>query len=350
MASGILTLDDFSALNDQLAALVEAGVPIDVKLGDAGASPARILEKFQAVVHRRVRHGETLPQALEGNEHDWPESYQSFMQLAVRAGDSTAALVGSNRLAESAVESRYAAASAFLYPLVVCALAIVGLVAFCLFLVPTVENVYRSLELAPGPGLRLLDSLRTTWTLWAGLAAIVVLLVLAWSFRSRLRRARPTPAAPYKLLLPFGLNEAYLQLRCAVFAEALAETVENGMSLDEALPLAASASGDRALRNSAGELATSIANGQFPPDDCPLARRFPPFLRWAVWQSEATVGRERALRMAGSIYREAAERRIERAHSVVPLVVLVVIGGGATLLYALALFVPVVELLRTLAS
>jgi type II secretory pathway component PulF len=308
MPSGILTLDDFTALNDQLAALIEAGVPVDVKLDVSHAGPVHTLEKFKAVVNRRVRHGETLPQALEGDEHDWPESYRSFMQLAVRAGDSTAALEGSNRLAESAVESRYAAASAFLYPLVVCVLAIVGLIAFCLFFVPTLESLYESLQLPPGRGLWPLDMLRATWLLWTGLAAIVVLLGFAWSIRSRLRRASSRYVARFRLLPPFEMKEADFQLRCAVFAEALAELAENGMSIEEALPLAAAASGDAALRDGAGALATSLANSQFPPDDSPLALRFPPFLRWALWQSEATVGRERALRMAARIYREAAER------------------------------------------
>jgi hypothetical protein len=126
--------------------------------------------------------------------------------------------------------------------------------------------------------------------------------------------------------------------------------LERGIPLAEGLQLAGAASGNAVLQGSAAALATAVAQDTLPPDDGPVAQRFPPFLRWALWHAEATVGRERALRMAGRIYREAADRRIQRMRMAFPVVVLVILGGGATLLYGLALFVPVVELLRALAS
>jgi hypothetical protein len=49
------------------------------------------------------------------------------------------------------------------------------------------------------------------------------------------------------------------------------------------------------------------------------------------------------------MYRESAERRAARLRTLAPIVALVLFGGTVTLLYGLTLFVPVVELLRTLA-
>ena len=54
--------------------------------------------------------------------------------------------------------------------------------------------------------------------------------------------------------------------------------------------------------------------------------------------------------MAANTYRDAAQRRIERLRVTAPIVTCVVIGGGVTLLYGLALFVPVAQMLRGLAS
>jgi general secretion pathway protein F len=350
MPSETFTLDDFAALNDQLAALVEAGIPIDVMLDDPAADPERAFAKIKAIVGRRVRHGESLTESLEGDEHEMPESYRRLMQLAIRAGDSDAALAGSNRLAESAAESRHVAGTAFFYPLVIFVLATIGLIGFCMFFVPTLDNMYDSLQVVPGRGLRVLNALRTSLPVWTGLLAIAVLLVAAWSIRSKLARRSSTHSVPTRLPLLFGLKEADFQQRCAVFAEATADVLESGMPLEEALQLAGVASGAAFLRDAAAALATEVAQGTFPPDDGPVAQRFPPFLRWALWHADATVGRERALHMAGRIYREAAEHRFERMRTAVPVAVLVILGGGATLLYGLALFVPVVELLRALAT
>jgi hypothetical protein len=53
--------------------------------------------------------------------------------------------------------------------------------------------------------------------------------------------------------------------------------------------------------------------------------------------------------MAADTYRASAQRRLERWRVAMPLALCVVVGGGATLLYGLALFVPIVDLLEALA-
>lgn len=121
------------------------------------------------------------------------------------------------------------------------------------------------------------------------------------------------------------------------------------MPLEKALPVAAGAYCDSQLAEGAQALATTITNNQTGGGDSAAAMRFPPFLRWALFQSESTVGRSRALRMAAALYRQSAGRRMERSRLVSPLIALVVLGGGVTLLYCLAVFVPVVQLLRALS-
>jgi hypothetical protein len=54
--------------------------------------------------------------------------------------------------------------------------------------------------------------------------------------------------------------------------------------------------------------------------------------------------------MAAGIYRESAKRREEKLRVITPIIVCVLVGGGATLLYGLSLFVPLVQLLRAIAS
>jgi type II secretory pathway component PulF len=138
--------------------------------------------------------------------------------------------------------------------------------------------------------------------------------------------------------------------RCAYFAESLASLEESDIPLERALPLAAGASGDVSLAEGSRSLAASIARGDRANECSAAANRFPPFLRWALCQSEATVGRDRALRMASTFYQESSNRGLQRARTIAPILGLVILGGSVTLIYGLALFMPVIQMLKGLAA
>ncbi|MFV2067969.1 MAG: hypothetical protein ACC645_13430, partial [Pirellulales bacterium] len=87
-----------------------------------------------------------------------------------------------------------------------------------------------------------------------------------------------------------------------------------------------------------------------PREASRLAQQFPPLMRWALGATGKEIDRGRALRAAATVYRQSAQRRTRRLQVVAPAVACVAIGGTATLLYGLALFLPVVELLRALVS
>src|SRR5262245_4332426 len=114
------TLDDFMALNDQLAALVEAGVPIDIELGRRQADVVATLEKINALVARRVSQGATLTEAIESDDKIVSPAYRSLVQVGLRSGEISAGLVESNRLARSVEQSGQAARLALLYPAILC--------------------------------------------------------------------------------------------------------------------------------------------------------------------------------------------------------------------------------------
>lgn len=156
-------------------------------------------------------------------------------------------------------------------------------------------------------------------------------------------------AARLLSLVP-GMSRAIFQERSANFSDALATLLEGGAPLPEAMRIAADAWNDPVMAEATRRLVANLRPGQSLSDDGQLAARFPPFLRWALHSSEATTGRAKALRMAAGIYRDAAKHGQRRLRVVAPIVMAVVVGGGATLLYGLALFVPIVNLLQGMAS
>jgi type II secretory pathway component PulF len=344
------SLDDLTAFNEQLAALLDAGVKLDVGLGTVGVSADRSLERINSTVARRVARGESLTEALDSDDDDIPPSYRSLTQFGLATGSLPEGLDESNRLAESVDESRFALESAFIYPLIVCCVAYFGLIGMCLFLLPTWESMYESLRVPPGTGVRFLRVVRDAMPLWGTALPILLLLFFMWRFGHRSRRDRGgTETSGLLSRLP-GTSQTMFQQRCARFAASLVDMLRHGTPLDAALEIAADGSGDASLRQGARSLADGVRSGRLPSEDSRAAKLFPPFLRWALWRSEGTTGRERALQIAATLYRDMASRRAERLRTLAPIVILVLVGGTVTLLYGLALFVPFVELLHAIAA
>lgn len=346
---GTEILDDFVALNEQLAALLDAGVPIEAGLPDGNQSPTATFERIQRSVARRVGRGETLEEALEGDD-EVPTGYRSLVQIGLHSDKNLAAgFDGASRVAGAADRIRYALDSALVYPLVVSVLAYAGMICLCVFFVPALENMYRTLRLPPGSGLRGLQLVRDALPYW--IVALPVLLVVLVTWRMRFVRRHMATSAQAGLMawLP-GFSTVLYQLQCARLADALAELLGQGVPLDQALGVAAESTGSARLNEAVKRLSLAAQDGNLPTDDSPTALRFPPFLRWAIWHSEDTTGRVRALEIAAHMYRETVERRTQRLRTLAPMVAMVVFGGTVTLIYCLALFVPLVELLKALSK
>jgi type II secretory pathway component PulF len=332
------SLDEFMALNDQLAALIEAGVPLDIDLGPPSQT-AGTLERINALIARRVSQGASLSAAIETEDKLLTPSYRSMVQLGLRSEDLAAGLIGSNRLAASAEQSRQTTRLSLIYPFIVCCLAFVGLIGFCLFFVPVLQSTYVSMRLPAGAGLQILQSLRRTLPYWASAVPLTALVIAGWRTRSR----------PRWRVLP-GTRKAAFDERSATFADAVATLLETGLSYAESLRVAADAWNEASKIEATRLLAAALDQGQTISESSLSAASFPPFLRWALVGIEPVTGRARALRTAASVYRQSAARRRRRVQAVVPLVIGLALGGTAALLYGLALFVPVIEMLRSLAA
>lgn len=343
------TLDDFMALNDQLAALLQAGVPVEVGLGQGGRDPTATLQQINASVARRVSQGTSLSDALN-NDDAVPSAYRGLIQVGLQSGNLADALSGHCRLAQSVEGTRHAVWQGLLYPLIVCCLAYAGLIALCMLFVPVLEDLYLTLQMQPGLGLSVLQGLRDTLPVWVAVPPAILLIALIWALSVRSSQSTasmPTTSAPS--WLP-GMSQAIYWQRCANFADGLATLLENDLPVEQGMALAAGAAGDVSLSRGVAEVLAARNVGQVLADDSLAARRFPPFLRWALLHSAETTGMSRALRMAAAWYRDKSQRRAERIRIATPLLACVVLGGSATLLYGLALFMPVVEMLRQLAD
>jgi type II secretory pathway component PulF len=342
-------LNDFMAFNDQLLALIEAGVPFEVGQEIPDRDLSTMLTRINASVARQVSRGDSVEEAIEAEEAV-PDWYRNLIVAGLQSDNLDGALREFSRIANSAEEARFVSESALFYPFVVCGLAYLGMIGFCLFFVERMESAYASFKIQSGTGLVVLQTIRDTLPIWVAVPPILLLLVVDWRFRRRSRRTFSTSGGSGLLAAVSGTSTAMFQRRCACFAESLASLEERNVPLDRALALSAGVCGERSLAEGVRSLAAMVSSGSSVNIDSAEAHHFPPFMRWALFQSEPTVARKRALRMAAALYRESSSNSMRRARIIAPIIGLVLLGGSVTLMYGLALFVPVTQMLKAVAS
>jgi type II secretory pathway component PulF len=341
------TLDEFIALNDQLAAALEAGVPLAVDLHRLDARPTQALERINAVVVRQVSRGVSLEGAIAAASPELPPQYRSLVQIWLRTGDADAVLDRASGLGESLEEAHEGIRLALVYPLTVLCLALAGMAAFCLFVLPKLEGFRESMCLTVGQEMDVLNALASSLPIWGVVAVAFILCAVWFIWRSARSNAVSSRSGFWARLT--GVASADFEERTAAFADWLALLLSSGAPDEESLRLASEASGDPRLREGARSLDGALLERAAMSGGPRRSWGFPPFLQWALRRPDAAQ-QAQALMVAADVYRDSAWRSSKRANVVVPIVASALIGGGAVLLYGLSLFVPLTEMLRSVAT
>lgn len=348
---GAISLDQLIALNDEIAALVRAGVPLEPALAELGGDLPGRLGRIATMLAERASRGQSLPQVLSDESARLPPVYRAVVEAGLRSGRLASALEALAGSIRRVAETRRGVVVAALYPLLVLIVAW-GLFAF--FASFTAERLAPVLKAFNAPGQGFFQGLARCgqWAAYWGPAVPLVILVLAaaWWYRSG-RAAVVEPRWAGRLLgwLPW-VGSTLRWSRSATFAEVLALLVENRVPLDEALVLAAETSGDPQMVPAARQLAAALSQGETLDPSTFGRRTFPPLLLWLM----STAGRHTALlpglKHAAETYHRRAQHQSELARVFLPVVLTIVLGGTVALLYVLTLFVPYSSLLRTLGG
>ena len=92
--AGRISIDELAALNDEIAALVRAGVPLDRGLLGAGTDLPGGLRRITTALGKRLSRGESLPEALEAESRSIPPLYRAVVEAGARSGRLAVALEG----------------------------------------------------------------------------------------------------------------------------------------------------------------------------------------------------------------------------------------------------------------
>ena len=344
--AGPLRLEQLVALNDELEALVRAGIPLERGLAAAGRDHRGRLGRAIRELGARLDAGEPLPEAMAHAAAGMPAAYGSIIEAGIRSNRLAEALQGMARIGQALLDARRTVALASFYPILVVSLAYGLFLFYVMAVIPRFVAAAASLRIEGAWLVAMLDRAGRSAPVWGPIAPLVLVgLLLAWHGLGR-AGAVDGPGR----LVPW-VGRIVGNYRVAHFAELLAHLVDHGVPLDRSVRLAADAAGAGAsFRRSADRLADGLAAGDPVPAGAPALGSFPPLVAWMLTSGGRGGELAAGLRHLAGSYRRKADRQAEAFRAFLPGFLVVAIGAVAVLLYGVLLFAPLRGLWEGLAT
>jgi general secretion pathway protein F len=353
---GPISLDELILLNEEIRALLRAGIPLEVGLrGSAGRIGGRLGQLTERLA-ARVEAGTPLLAALDAEGGRVPATYRAVLAAGLRSGRFDDVLAGVSQFATAMRDMRAHVARSLVYPAAVIGIGYVLFVGLMWYFVPWIDSTYEVFRIRDAWWLPPMRWLHQNVYVWGpAVPAIAVLLITGPWLIERLRRlsADESDDRPVQLglvrWLP-GVGGVVRNAQLARFAHLLAILAEHGVPFPEAARLSAGGTGDARLIRSVHESATIVEAGRPLDEALRAGTALPPFLRWQMVFGAHQSRMPAALRQAAEVYQQRATLRADWIQQVLPLLLVLVVGGGATVLYALTVFVPLSSLWRSLGT
>ena len=351
---GRISLDQLSVLNDEILALVRAGIPLHKGLGALGRDVPGRLGRAASALAESLEQGRSLEEAIAQQGRQFPPVYGAVVAAGIRAGRLPAALESLAGSISRIRDARHAVASALAYPLMIAAIAWGFFVFYIVYVAPRMLTTFKLHGQVSDAITDVATVLGDTVLYWGpGVPLLIVLVSVAWWMVSS-RGSLPQPWWNGLLLgrCPW-MGRMLRATRAATFVDILTLLVRNDVPLDEAMLLAARSSGDSRLLRDVQPVATAISRGEYSG---PVgsgtesgSAGLPPLLNWIMSSGGPRGTLLSGLEHVAEIYHRRARYYAETVRILVPVVLSVVIGGSVTLAYALVTFVPYVSILKSIA-
>ncbi len=349
-----LSLQELALLNQEIAALVRAGVPLESGLAMAGASGGGAQEVLMLRLAQRLREGQSFAEALHTEGGELPRLYRAVVEAGARTGRLPEALESLATFAQQTLQLRRRIDLALMYPALVLLMAGVLFAWLVAFWVPRLSDAFFWLQIPETNWVRQLVWLQQHLWSWAWIIPAAVFVLGGWwwfSTRGRYGLKGTTETTTWSAfrVLP-GIRSIVANFRRANFCDLLAMLLDHQVPLPDAAMLAAEAAGDRSLRRVASRISDGVRAGHSLADCLAVGRDLPPFVSWMLICGERQGTLISTLRQVAEVLRQRAASDSDWLRIMLPTLLVVGVGGTAVLAYALAVFVPMSQLLRALGE
>ncbi|MBN1866546.1 type II secretion system F family protein [Candidatus Sumerlaeota bacterium] len=341
--------DDLMRLNQELAGIVKAGIPLDRGLllaarGFTNPEVRRVLERVQS----QVQKGASLSEALSEHRGFFPESYVNLIAVGERTGSLTQALEHLIVHYRRQSRLRAAVASAVVYPATVLGIAAVVVALLLVFIVPQFAEVYHELgsEL-PWLTCQMIEAsafLRSNW----GIVAVLSIAAFGYFLYKTVVQDVTHKDWGVMRFLPV-LSTLYTYQTCLAFLSSMGILIEQGVPLAEALGLARTATVSGSARVDIDDARRRLERGEEAVEILGGLRFLPPVARTIVRYGAEQTRLGEALDEASDYYYTRLEFAQKNLVQVVEPILIVLLGGIVGTL-VVALYTPLFYLPKVIGG
>lgn len=321
------SLKDLALLTRQLATMVGAGVSILRALSivaDQIHNPK--LRRTVGEIATKVESGTALSTALE----EFPLVIPPIMVHLVRAGetggflDKSLVMVADNFEAETKLRSKVKAA--LTYPVVVLIVALLGVAAMLIFIVPVFEKMFADLGSELPAPTQLLVNLSNAMPVIVPAVAVAGIAFAIWWGRAKNTEAVRRVVDPIKLKVPvFGkLNSKIALTR---FTRNFATMLGSGVPILQSLSIVGATSGNYVITSSLDSVQASVREGHPIAEAMATAPIFPDMLVQMIGIGEESGSIDQMLEKTADFYDDEVETMSSQLTAMLEPLMIVFMGG-----------------------
>jgi type IV pilus assembly protein PilC len=329
----------------QFATMINAGLPLVQALDIlAQQTENKVLADVTRAVVYDVESGQTLADALRKHPKAFTDLYVNMVAAGEAGGILDTIL---QRLAEF-LEKNDAiirkVKGAMVYPAVIMSVAVIAVAVLLIFVIPTFQNMFASVNLdLPLPTrivIGLSQILQHYWWAILGVMGLVVFTI------NRYYKTRTGRLQIDTLLLQFPvIGDVLRKSAVSRFTRTLGTLISSGVSILDGLEITARTAGNMVIHNAVMESRQSIAGGDTIAAPLQRSKVFPPMVISMIAVGEQTGGLDEMLSKIADFYDEEVDAAVGTLLSLMEPVMIVVLGvivGGMVV----AMYLPIFDMVN----
>jgi len=338
-----IKLDDFLLFNQQLAALIHAGLPVLQSIQMLRQrSPNPKLRMVLSDVEARIKSGSALSEALEAQGDTFPKIYTASILAGERSGNLDDVLRRYVEFTKAVAQLRRKIRGALTYPIMLLCAAFVLIAILTTFVIPQFSSLYENMgtDLPAVTTLVVSVSSAVRENIYWLLPLLLITGAAVYSWR-RTENGRRT-IDHWVLKIPI-VGELIRQLTTAQLSRSLATLLAGGITVIESFQIALQSVSNRDLLRSTEPALSKIREGKPFTESLAAAGWVPELAVDMMGVGERSGSLREMLDEVAGFYDAETETKLGQLTSLIePTILLAMAGVVITIL--LAIYLPLLQM------
>lgn len=338
-----IKLDDFLLFNQQLAALIHAGLPVLQSIQMLRQrSPNPKLRLVLADVESRIKSGSALSEAFAAQGETFPQIYTASILAGERSGNLDDVLRRYVEYTKAIAQLRRKIRGALTYPVILLCAAFILIGVLTTFVIPQFSSLYDNMG-ADLPGITTFVVSLSTFSrdnlIWLGPLAIGVVALL--TFWRRTENGRRTMDR-WVLKVPI-VGDLVRQMTTAQLSRSLATLLAGGITLVESFQIALASVSNRELLRATEPALPKVREGKPFTESLSDAGWMPPLAVDMIGVGERSGSLREMLDEVAGFYDAETEVKLGQLTTFIEPAILITMGGIVVTIL-LAIYLPLLQM------